>query len=107
RNAARSAGADAITGRGDLVADVTAGRQKLAAVKDEDLPDAVRALNPLQRQALIDRQLAERKQLNGRLGELLKKRDAYLADARKNAPRPKADSFDRVVEETLRVQIKR
>ena len=107
RNAARSAGADAITGRGDLVADVKAGRQKLATVKDDDLPDAVRALSPQQRQALIDKQLAERKQLNGRLAELLKKRDNYVANARKNAPRPKADSFDRAIEETLRVQIKR
>ena len=38
RNAAKNGG-EAITGAGDLVADVKAGRQKLATVKDDELPD--------------------------------------------------------------------
>ena len=36
---------------GDLVADVTSGRQKLDSVKDDDLPDNLRTLKPEQRQA--------------------------------------------------------
>jgi len=50
---------------------------------------------------------AERKVLNDRMAELIKKRDAYAAEQRKKAPAKLADSFDRAVSETLRAQIKR
>jgi hypothetical protein len=98
---------EAVTGRGDLVADVSAGRPKLDAVKDEDLPDTLRAMKPAERQAAIDKNLAERKDLNARLSALVKKRDAYALEQRKNAPAKTADSFDRAVAETLKAQIKR
>jgi hypothetical protein len=97
----------AVTGRGDLVGDVTSGRQKLDGVKDEDLPDNLRALKPVQRQAEIDKNAAERKTLNARMADLVKRRDAYVEQQRKNAPARPADSFDRAVAETLKVQIKR
>ena len=100
------AAAEAVTGAGDLVADVSAGRQKLSSVKDEDLPDALKPMSPAQRQAEIDRQMGERKTLNARMSELVKKRDVYVMDQRKKAPKV-ADSFDRVVEETLKAQIRR
>jgi hypothetical protein len=48
----------------------------------------------------------QRKALNEKLGALVAKRDRYVADARGKAP-PKASSFDRVVEDTLKAQIKR
>ena len=60
---------EAVTGRGDLVGDVTSGRQKLDSVKDEDLPDNLRALKPVQRQAEIDKNAAERKTLNARMAD--------------------------------------
>ena len=41
------------------------------------------------------------------MGELVKKRDQYVAEQRKKAPPRTADSFDRAVEETLRAQMKR
>ena len=41
----RSGPAEAVTGSGDLVADVAAGRQKLEALKDDDLPSDVRKMN--------------------------------------------------------------
>lgn len=106
RNATRSGGTDAITGAGDLVADVTAGRQKLSGVKDDDLPDNLRGLSAEARQALIDKQMAERKTLNEKMAALVKKRDAYVLEKRKASPKV-ADSFDRVVEDTLKAQIKR
>src|SRR4030088_916518 len=40
---------EAVTGDGDLVSDVAAGRQKLASIRDEELPDHLRALKPEQR----------------------------------------------------------
>ncbi len=98
---------EAVTGRGDLVSDVASGRQKLDSVKDDDLPDNLRALKPEQRQAAIDKNVAERKTLNDRLAGLVKKRDAYVAEQRKNGPAKVADSFDRAVADTLKAQIKR
>lgn len=106
RNFRYSGGTDAITGAGDLVADVKAGRQKLASVKDDDLPDNMRGLSAEAREALIEKQMAERKALNEKIAALVKKRDAYVAEKRKASPKL-ADSFDRAVEETLKVQTKR
>jgi hypothetical protein len=103
--AARTNG-EVLTGSGDLVADVTNGRQKLATVKDDDLPDNFKAMKPAERQALIDRQSAKRKALNEKLTALVKQRDQYIVEQRQKAPARVADSFDRAVEETLRAQIK-
>jgi hypothetical protein len=105
RNAARAG--EAVTGRGDLVADVNAGRQKLDGMKDDDLPDAFRAMKPAERQAAIDKNTAERKTLNVRLAELVRKRDQYVEQQRNNTSKQPADSFDRAVADALAVQIKR
>jgi uncharacterized short protein YbdD (DUF466 family) len=64
-------------------------------------------LKPVQRQAEIDKNAAERKALSARMADLVQKRDAYVEQQRKNAPARPADSFDRAVAETLKVQIKR
>jgi hypothetical protein len=95
----------AVTGRGDLVADVTSGREKLDSVKDDDLPDALRPMKPEQRQAAIEKNSTERKALNERMSELVKKRDKYVIEQRSKTPKS-ADSFDRAVAETLKAQIK-
>jgi hypothetical protein len=105
---AKSAGrsGEAITGRGDLVADVAAGRQTLDGVKDEDLSDQLRAMKPDERQAYIAKQSAERRKLNERMADLVRKRDSYVMEQRKKAPATAADSFDRAVAETLARQVR-
>ena len=97
---------EAVTGDGDLVADVSAGRTSFSAIKDDDLPANLRAMKLEERAAEISKQMASRKALNEKLAALVAKRDKYVAEARDKAP-PKASSFDRVVEDTLRAQIKR
>lgn len=97
---------EAMTGEGDLVSDVSSGREKLASIKDEYLPDNLKNLTPEKRQAELDRQMQTRKTLNDKLTALVKKRDEFVAEKRKATP-AKATSFDRVVEDTLRAQIKR
>ena len=104
RNAAKSG--DAITGAGDLVADVKNGRQKVASLKDDDLPDEVRAMNAEERQSFVDKQMAKRRTLNERMAALVKQRDRYVLEQAKKAPKPAGDSFDRVVADTLRSQVK-
>jgi hypothetical protein len=100
-------GGEAITGDGDLVADVAAGRQALSAVKDDELPDALRAMKPEERQAAIAKQTAERSVLSERMTALVKKRDAFVTEQQKKQPVKTADSFDRAVQSTLKAQIKR
>ena len=99
--------AEAITGDGDLVADVSIGRQKLDALKDEELPESFRKLDNTGRKAFLDQQLAERKTLNEKLAALIKQRDSFTAAERKKAPSKTADSFDRAVEATVQKQIKK
>lgn len=97
---------EAVTGDGDLVSDVAAGRQKLSAVKDDELPASLRAMKPEQRADELTRQMKQRNELNEKLTALVAKRDKFVADARDKAP-SKASSFDRAVEDTLKAQIKR
>jgi hypothetical protein len=102
-----AAAAEAVTGAGDLVADVAAGRQKLSSLKDDDLPDSFRSMSAGEREAALGKQMAQRKALNDRMTELVKKRDLFVSEKRKAEPTKTGDSFDRAVEETLRAQIKR
>jgi uncharacterized protein YegL len=97
---------EALTGAGDLVSDVAAGRQKLATLKDDELPENMRALKPEQRVDELNRQMKQRNALNEKLAALVAKRDKFVAEARDKTP-PQATSFDRVVEDTLKAQIKR
>ncbi len=97
---------EAVTGDGDLVSDVSAGRSSFSTIKEEDLPDNLRTMKPEQRADEVNKQMGQRKALNEKLSALVAKRDKYVADQRAKAP-PKASSFDRVVEDTLKAQIKR
>ena len=106
RNAARTSG-EVITGSGDLVADLKAGRQKLSAVKDDELPDAMRKMSAAERADFVAKQEARRKALNERMAALVKQRDSYVREQAKKAPAPAANSFDRAVADALSVQIKR
>jgi hypothetical protein len=96
---------EAVTGDGDLVSDVAAGRTSFSAIKDDELPDNLRALKPEARSDELNKQMKQRNALNEKLGALVAKRDKYVAEQRDKAP--KASSFDRVVEDTLKAQIKR
>jgi len=54
----------------------------------------------------LDKQMKQRNALNQKLSALVAKRDKFVAEQRDKAP-PKSSSFDRVVEDTLKAQIKR
>jgi hypothetical protein len=94
-----------VTGGGDLVSDVAAGRRQLGSITDDELPETLRALPPEQRAAELDKQMTQRKALNAKLAALVTKRDRYVAEQRGKSS-PKTSSFDRAVEETLKAQIR-
>jgi len=92
---------------GDLVADTASGRIKLESVPDAELPETLQKLSPSARKTEVERQSAERKALDDKLSELVRKRDEHAAAERRKEPaETRRDSFDQVVEETLRMQIK-
>ncbi len=92
---------------GDLIADTNSGRVKLESIPEAELPENLQKLPLAARKAEIEKQSAERKKLDDELTNLVKKRDAYAEAERKKTPADaKKDSFDQVVEETLRMQIK-
>src|SRR3954464_11635293 len=66
---------EAVTGGGDLVSDVSAGRQKLATLRDEELPDSLRGMKPEARLDEVNKQMNQRKELNEKLGALVAMRD--------------------------------
>ncbi|HEY4203868.1 MAG TPA: vWA domain-containing protein [Xanthobacteraceae bacterium] len=103
--------AEAVTGGGDLVSDVSSGHQKLSAIKDDELPEAFRKLSPDERADALDKQMQTRKALNEKLAALVAKRDKYVAEQQAKSAASgsasKASSFDRVVAETLKAQITR
>lgn len=98
---------EAVTGGGDLVVDVATGGKKLDSIKDDELPDSLRKLSMQNRTAELDKQMATRKELNTRLAALVAKRDAYVVAQRDKTAAPKTSSFDREVEATLKVQLKK
>ncbi len=107
KRAKTASAAEAVTGAGDLVADVVAGRQKLSSLNDDDLPDAFRNMTTAEREVAIGKQMSQRKALNDKMSALVKKRDQFVTEKRKTEPARTGDSFDRAVEDTLRSQIKR
>src|SRR3954470_9260904 len=62
-NKRSKATSEAVTGDGDLVADVTAGRKSFSTIKDEELPDNLRAMKPEQRTDEVNKQMSQRKAL--------------------------------------------
>ncbi len=93
-----------VTGEGDLVADVIAGRAKLEGVKKDDLPPELQGLSQDKLTAAITAKSSERSALQTELARLVAKRDAVVA-AEKAKTGEGRDGFDRVVEEIVRKQI--
>lgn len=92
-----------VTGDGDLVADVVAGKADAAAVPAEALPDEMKALAPAERRAAVAAKAAERAKVQGEIADLVARRDRWLAEAA--ADGTEADSFDGAVKATIARQL--
>jgi hypothetical protein len=93
-----------VTGTKDLV-DVAAAGKSVASIAPEALPEPVRALPAAERQAFVEEQLAKRKQVQARIAQVTKERDAYVAKAEaKLRAEGKADAFDQKVNDAIKAQ---
>ncbi|EJN03143.1 von Willebrand factor type A-like protein [Phyllobacterium sp. YR531] len=103
----KKAGAkEVVTGGGDLLTDVKNGSTKLDSVDENELPKELRGKSKAELQSYIDKQSAERGAMEGDMTDLVRKRDRYLAEKTKITGKTDKNSFDNVVEETLREQLK-
>ena len=84
----------------DLLEAVEAKKVDLGAVKDEELPEALRGKSEAERRTALDKTRREREALKAEIAKVSKEREAWKA---KNAPASK-DSFDARLVETLKAQ---
>ena len=90
---------------GDLVQDVENEKIKIEDVKEADLPEEFKKMEPAERKKEIGKRIAERVKIRAEILELSKKRDAFLADERKK--QSKQNGFDVAVAGALREQLLR
>ena len=88
----------------DLVDASATGQLRLEEVEEAKLPAALRALPPEERQAWIERTLAEREELRSRIRALGDQRRSYL-DARARRPGAAGRTFEAIVREALREEL--
>ena len=94
-----------VTAEGDLVDDLEAGRVDLRAIPKDQLPEAVAGLSEDEQSAFVEQKQAERRTLSVQMKELVAKRDAYVAEARKSEASA-APAFDTEVSRLLAEQLK-
>ncbi|HEY8995121.1 MAG TPA: vWA domain-containing protein [Lacunisphaera sp.] len=73
-----------ISGRGDLVVELMNGRQSLDKIDEKQLDPKLQALPVAERNALIEKKVAERRALQAELSALVAKRDAVVAEKLKS-----------------------
>ena len=84
--------------RGSLK-DIEADGKLLTTLKDEDLPDTLQAMKPEERQAYVDKQIAQRKVINEDIAKVSKEREEYIRTELEK--KGNADAFDAQVTKTI------
>src|SRR5712691_5379114 len=92
---------------GDLLQNIENGSVKLDSVKDEDLPADLRKLSPEERKQVIEKRLAQRRNLRAEIVTLAKQRDEFIAAERRKQTGGKQSGFDAAVATALKEQLSR
>ena len=97
---------EVVTGGGDLVADAANSGLDVSSTAEGKLPDDLKAIPAPQRKQWLAERIQTRKLLEDKMASLIAKRDAFVFEQRKKKlASAKSDSFDSVVEETLKSQL--
>ncbi len=81
-----SEAADRVAGRHELAKDVAEGRIKLADVKEEELPEALKDMPAADREKFLAQQLQKREKIQARIKEVAAKRQSHIEEqVRKSA----------------------
>ncbi|MBG1230921.1 vWA domain-containing protein [Aestuariivirga litoralis] len=96
---------EVVTGAGDYVADAMSGGLATSTMADKDLPDELKGKSVAEREAWTKAKVAERGALQDKIAGLVAKRDAFVTGEKSKQPKAARDSFDAVVEDTLKTQL--
>jgi Mg-chelatase subunit ChlD len=97
-----------VQGTGELLDAIAEKKVSLDKVKKDELPEELRKLSPEELKAHVEKLQKERAELQKRITELSKERDAYInAERKKLATAGKGDGFDEKVSQSLRIQAKK
>jgi Mg-chelatase subunit ChlD len=83
---AKEAGSANLLGEKELIRDVAEGRVDLDALKEEDLPEPLKALSKPERAKRVGEHEEKRRALRARIGALSERRQAHIAEEVKKAP---------------------
>jgi hypothetical protein len=104
--AKRKSKKEVLTGGGDLVGDLRNNAIEFDKVAEEELPKQMKAVPKAERKAWFENKVKERAELETKMEGLIAKRDSFVVEEnKKTAGNTALDSFDRAVEDTLRVQL--
>ena len=92
-------------GADDLIAAIEAGTKKLEDIKEDELPDAMKKMTPVERKAFVDGKLAERAELRKKIEELDAKRAEFLK--KEMEKKGDKDGFDSAVQKAIHEQAKK
>lgn len=96
---------EVVTGGGDLVGEMMSGTAQVETMKDADLPDELKGKSAADREVWAKDKIAARTILQDKMAALVAKRDAYVSAHKNKMPAKAKDSFDSVVEDTLRTEL--
>lgn len=98
-------GGKVLGGEDDLVEQVIQKKIKLEDIDAKKLPDDLRKLSPEKQIATIKARVEERKKLQGKIDDLLKKRGAFvIQEKERQAKEGQAAGFDLKVKEIIKTQ---
>lgn len=104
---ARSGG-KVVQGSGELIDAMKEGKVRFGDIKREELPREMKDLSDTELRAQLEQKSAQRAELQAKINDLSKQREAFLAAEQKRlAASGKGDAFDSKVAEIVREQAKR
>jgi hypothetical protein len=98
------AGAASLAGEHELLADVSGGKVKLGDVKDEELPESLRALTPEQRAEQVAKMATEREALRAKISEVAAQRQKHIEEQIRAGKLEGKQSLDQAIFDCIKGQ---
>lgn len=97
-------GKDNLLGSNELVDDVVSGEVDLSSIKEEELPENLREMNPAKRTAYIEEQSRKRESLQKEIQLLSEKRQDHIREEIKKSARGGKETLDNQIYQAIRKQ---
>lgn len=88
----------------DLVDAKRDGKVEIEKLKDEELPEEMKKMNPEERKAYVEKKAKEREEIQAKIKEINAKREAFIMEETKKQGLDSNKAFDKAVKETVNKQ---